>query len=128
MLTQRAIDTSIKAYELNSVELCQQVRRTDGELRKLQHSIGDRGRTLLAAGTPVDSNASMACCTLRIYSTLRIMCTAAVEISQNTMAILESGHVTESLATEVTMPSASVPAPSLTSARSPTRSRRTTAA
>jgi hypothetical protein len=29
MLTQRAIDTSIKAYELNSVELCQQVRSTD---------------------------------------------------------------------------------------------------
>ena len=99
-LTQRAIDTSVKAYELNSVELCQQVRSTDAELRTLQHSIGDRGRTLLAAGTPVDSNASMACCTLRIYSTLRIMCTAAVEISQNTMAILESGHVTESPATE----------------------------
>ena len=100
MLTQRAIDTSIKAYELNSIELCRQVRSTDTELRNLQHSIGDRGRTLLAAGTPVDSNASTACCTLRIYSTLRIMCTAAVEISQNTVAILESGHVAESPATE----------------------------
>jgi len=100
MLTQRAIDTSIKAYELNSVELCQQVRSTDAELRNLQHSIGDRGRTLLAAGTPVDSNASMTCCTLRIYSALRTMCMAAVEISQNTMLILENGHVTESPATE----------------------------
>src|SRR4051812_36575259 len=95
MLTQRAIDTSVKAYELNSIELCQQVRSTDAELRTLRHSIGDRGRALFAPGTALDSNASMACCALRIYSALEIMCTAAVEISQNTMLILESGHVTE---------------------------------
>jgi len=100
MLTQRAIDTSVKAYELNSIELCQQVRSTDAELRTLRHSIGDRGRALFAPGTALDSNASMACCALRIYSALEMMCTAAVEISQNTMLILESGHVTESPATE----------------------------
>lgn len=96
MLSQQSVDCAIKAYALNSPELCRQVRNAERELRKLQLCIGDRGRTLLAAGTPVDSHSPVACCSLRIYSSLRVMFTAATEITQNVMVVVERGREVES--------------------------------
>ena len=84
MLSQRAVDYSIKAYSLNSSELCRQVTTVKRDLRKLEICIGDRGRAFLAAGAPIDAHSSLACSSLRIYSSLRVMLTAATEIAQNT--------------------------------------------
>jgi hypothetical protein len=93
-LAQRAVDYSIKAYELGSCELCHIVRNTEDELRELQLNIGDRGRLLRAEGMPVDTESTAASCALRVYSALQITCFAAAEIGQNTLLLLEGGRKT----------------------------------
>jgi len=95
-LAQRAVDYSIKAYELGSYEICYIVRNTEDELCKLQLNIGDRGRLLRAEGRPVDTESTAASCALRVYSALQITCFAATEIAQNTLLLLESGRKTKS--------------------------------
>ena len=89
-LAQRAVDYSIKAYELGSYELCHMVRSTDEEMRKLQLSIGDRGRLLGAQGRLVDTESIAASCTLRVYSALQVTYFAAAEMAQSTVLLLEN--------------------------------------
>ena len=101
-LAQRAVDYSIKAYELGSYELCLMVRNTEDELRELQLNIGDRGRLLRAEGRPVDTESTAASCALRVYSGLQVTYFAAAEIAQNTVLLLESGRKTQSLSKMVT--------------------------
>lgn len=101
-LAQRAVDYSIKAYELGSYELCHIVRNTEDELRELQLNIGDRGRLLRAEGMPVDIESTAASCALRVYSALQVTYFAAAEIAQNTVLLLESGRKTQSLSQMVT--------------------------
>jgi len=90
MLSQRAVDYSIKAYSLNSSELCRQVTTIKRDLCKLEICIGDRGRAFLASGAHIDAHSPFACSSLRIYSALRVMFTAATEIAQN--IIILSAH------------------------------------
>ena len=87
LLSQRAVDYSIKAYALNSTELCERVNSAKREVCKLELCIGDRGRSLLIAGETIDSHSLPACCSLRIYSALRLMITAATEIAQNIVVL-----------------------------------------
>jgi hypothetical protein len=101
-LAQRAVDYSIKAYELGSCELCHIVRNTEEELRKLQLSIGHRGRLLRAEGMSVDTESTAASCNLRVYSGLQVTHSAAAEIAQNTVLLLESGRQIQSPAKIVT--------------------------
>lgn len=96
MLAQRAVDYSVKAYELGSYEICHIVCNTEDELRRLQLNIGDRGRLLRAEGRPVDTESTAASCALRVYSALRVTYFAATEIAQNTLLLLESRRKTES--------------------------------
>jgi hypothetical protein len=101
-LAQRAVDYSIKAYELGSHELCHIVRNTGDELRELQLNIGDRGRLLCAEGRPVDTESTAASCVLRVYSALQVTYFAAAEIAQNTVFLLESGRKIQSPSKTVT--------------------------
>jgi hypothetical protein len=94
MLSQRAVDYSIKAYVLNSSELCRQVTALGRDLSKLELCVGDRGRAFVATGVPFDSHSPFACSSLRIYSSLRVMFTAANEIAQNMMVIAASTRKT----------------------------------
>ena len=89
MLSQRAVDYSIKAYELGNEELYQLAHHSDHEWHEVQQSIGNRGRALVAAGTPIDADSLIACCMLRVYSGLRVTYTAAAEIAQNAMMIVD---------------------------------------
>jgi hypothetical protein len=102
-LAQRAVDDSIKAYELGSFEFCHTARNTEDELRKLQLKIGDRGRLLRAEGRRVDTESTAASCALRVYSALQVTYVAAAEIAQNTLLLLASGRKTHSLSKRVTM-------------------------
>ena len=95
-LAQRAVDYSIKGYELGSYELCHIVRNTEAELRELQLNIGARGRLLRAEGRRVDTESTAASCALRVYSALQVTYFAAAEIAQNTLLLLEGGHKTQS--------------------------------
>jgi hypothetical protein len=96
-LAQRAVDYSIKAYELGSHEICHIVRNTEDELRNLQLNIGDRGRLLRAEGRPVNTESTAASCALRVYGALQVTYFAATEIAQNTLLLLEGGRKTKSL-------------------------------
>jgi phosphate uptake regulator len=81
MLSQRAVDYSIKAHELGASEVYQLLWKHDQEWRNLQRRIGDRGRRLLASGVPVDADSAIAESALRIYSALYVTYTAASEIT-----------------------------------------------
>ena len=96
MLSQRAVDYSIKAYELNSPELCRHVCNSEKEWRSFQRSIGNRSRSSLNAGMRADSEPLCACCGSRINSALAGIYTSATEIARSTMLILEGGLLTES--------------------------------
>ena len=95
LISQRAVDYSIKAYALKSSELCEHVNGVKREVGKLALCIRDRGRSLLAAKEPIDSHSLLACCSLRIYSAFRVMTTAAIEIAQNTQVIATGSRKTE---------------------------------
>jgi phosphate uptake regulator len=87
MLSQRAVDYSIKAYALNSLESCRLVAMTKDDLCELEASIGDRGRSFLAAGATIDAHSPLACSSLRIFSSLRVIFAAAIEIAQNVKSL-----------------------------------------
>ncbi|MGA9672423.1 MAG: hypothetical protein WBQ94_24625 [Terracidiphilus sp.] len=89
MLSHRAVDYSVKAYELGDLEFCGLIRSSDQEWRNLQRAIGDRGRALLAAGSSIDAHSLAARCRLRIYSALRVTYTAAAEIAHNSALIAD---------------------------------------
>jgi phosphate uptake regulator len=92
MVSHRAVDYSIKAYEVGNIEFGRLVRIHEKEWRRTQHSIGERGRRLSATGMPVDSDSRIARHTIRIYSALRITHLAATEIAHNSTIINESGR------------------------------------
>ncbi len=93
MLSQRAVDYSIKAHELGASEIYQLFWKYDQEWRNLQFSIGDRGRRLLASGMPVDADSAIAESALRIYSALYVTYTAASEIT-HIAALMAQGERT----------------------------------
>lgn len=94
--SQRAVDCSVKAYELGSREFCLQVLNTGLEVSELHRCITFRCRKLLVAETPVDSDLYFAWSALRICSALRTTYSATVEIAQNTLLFLENGRIPES--------------------------------
>jgi hypothetical protein len=91
MLSHRAVDYSIKAYEFGDPEFGRLARNSEHEWHKVQCLIGGRGRILMAAGTPIDSDSLIARSTLRIYGALRVTYAAATEIAHNSMLIAECG-------------------------------------
>jgi phosphate uptake regulator len=99
-LSQRAVDYSIKAYELGSPEFCRHVRNTEYEFGERHRCLADRCRKLLRAGLPLEPDARFVGFVLRICGALDAMHNAATEIARNTMLLLESGHVQESRALE----------------------------
>jgi hypothetical protein len=82
MLSQKAVDYSIKAHELGASEIYALFWKNDQEWRILQRRIGERGRRLCASGTPIDYDSKVANCSLRIYSALHVTYTASYEIAQ----------------------------------------------
>jgi hypothetical protein len=97
-LSQRAVDYSIKGYELGRPEFCQDVRNTEQEFGQLHRGLEDRCRGLLVEELPLDSDFRFVWCALRICSALRTTHAAAIEIAEMTMRFLEEGGVPESLA------------------------------
>jgi phosphate uptake regulator len=96
MLSQRAVDYSIKAQELGASEVYRLFREYDQEWRNLQRRIGDRGRRLVASGVPVDADSAIAESALRIYSALYVTYTAASEITHIASLMAEGEQTTPS--------------------------------
>jgi PhoU domain len=99
-LSQRAVDYSIKAYELGRPEFCQHVRNSEHELGELHRSLEDRCRRLLIEELPFDSDFRFVWSALRISSALRTTHAAAAEIARMTMVSLRNEGVPESDALE----------------------------
>jgi hypothetical protein len=93
MLSQRAVDYSIKSYEWKSLEFGKAVLHTEAEWGEVQRGIGDRGRRFRAAGRPIDFDSPFASCALRIFGALRVTYAAATQIAHNTLLMLEVGCV-----------------------------------
>jgi phosphate uptake regulator len=99
-LSQRALDYSIKAYQLGSPEFCRHVGQADEEVYKLQSRIAHRAHTLLASGLLFESDSHFVSSALRICSALHITYDAATVIAQKTMLNLEGERITASPAIE----------------------------
>jgi phosphate uptake regulator len=95
-LSQRALDYSIKAYQLGSPELCRHVGQDNEEVRNLHYCIVERARTLSASGLLVDSDLHFISSALRICRALHITYAAAIGIAQKTMLNLEGERTTVS--------------------------------
>jgi hypothetical protein len=55
MLSQRAVDYSMKSYERKSLEFCKAVLDAEAKWAEVQREIGDQGRAFRAAGMPIDT-------------------------------------------------------------------------
>lgn len=95
-LSQRAVDYSIKAYELGRPEFCQHVRNSEHEFGELQRGLEDRCRRLLIEELPFDSDFRFVWSALRISSALRTTHAAGAEIARMTMMFLEERGARES--------------------------------
>ena len=86
---QRAVDYSIKSYELGVSETHRLFLKHDQEWRNLQRCIAIRGRTLFVAGMLVDGDSLKGDCAMRIYSALQVTYTAAAEIVHSAALMVE---------------------------------------
>jgi hypothetical protein len=98
-LTQKTVDQSVKGYELNCLENAGQSLAARKKLAAIERNIADRGRTLSAAGTLMDTTSQAGSCSLRIYSALRTTHAAASEMARITRLKLTNGHLSRSAAT-----------------------------
>lgn len=95
-LSQRAVDYSIKGYELGRSEFSLEVLSTEREFRDLRLSIVDRGRMVLPKGMPISADSRFTCCALRICQALHCTYNAAAAIALETTLGLEGGRRVES--------------------------------
>jgi phosphate uptake regulator len=91
-LSQRAVDYSIKAYELGSKEFCSHVIDSEHDFDELHRCIAFQCRQHLLTRSPFGSDSRFAWSALRICIALDSTYSAAAEIAQNTMFFLEDGH------------------------------------
>lgn len=95
-LSQRAVDYSIKGYELGRPEFSREVLRTEQEFHDLRLSIADRGRMILAKGLPVNADSRFTCSALRICQALHCSYDAAYAIAFETIRGVEPVRRVES--------------------------------
>ena len=91
-LSQRAVDYSIKGYELGRPEFSREVQSTERELRNLRLSIADRGRMVLPIGMPISVDSRFTCYALRVCNALQSTYNAAAAIALETIRGLENGR------------------------------------
>jgi phosphate uptake regulator len=91
-LSQRAVNYSIKAFELGRPEFCHDVQTAALELRNLRFSIADRSRLFLATTVPVSVDSRFACCALRISNALHNTYNSAAAIALETLRGLQGGR------------------------------------
>jgi len=95
-LSQRAVDYSIKGYELGKSEFSQEVLSSEQEFRDLRLGIIDRGRMVLPTGMPISADSRFSCYALRVCHALHCTYNAAAAIALETIRGLEAGRRVES--------------------------------
>lgn len=92
-VSQRALDYSIKGYQLGSPEFSNSVRTTECELEQHHQRIKDICRKLATRKVTDSSECRFVLIALRLSSALRTTSRAAVQIAQDTPSFFESSRM-----------------------------------
>jgi hypothetical protein len=102
MFVQRAVDYSIKSYELAVPDIHRLFWKHDQEWLSLNRRIADRGRSLIAAGALAVDGAQRSDSALQIYSALQVAYKAASAIAHSAdMMVAREPSVPSPLLAEV---------------------------
>jgi phosphate uptake regulator len=94
-VSQRAVDYSIKAYTLDSPELCASVRDSTHEVNILHREVTEIARDLLLMELPLESDVRFALSAVLICDALHSGHEQAVNIAANSSRLLEHGRTPE---------------------------------
>jgi phosphate uptake regulator len=99
-LSQRALDYSIKGYELRNLDFARHVRTADREIEEHHRRIKDLSREFMNRGIARSADSRFAFAALNIGTALHTTYTAAVEITQHTVRLLEGNGIQRCAALE----------------------------
>jgi hypothetical protein len=91
MFVQRAVDYSIKSYELAAPDIQRLFWKHDQEWLNLNRRIADRGRSLIAAGALAVDGTQRSDSALQIYSALQVAYKAATAIAHSADMMVARG-------------------------------------
>jgi phosphate uptake regulator len=92
-LSQRALDYSIKGYELRNLDFARHVRTADREIEEHHLRIRDLSRELMSGGVARSADSRFAFAAVNIGTALHVTYTAAAEIAQNTVRLIEGSGI-----------------------------------
>jgi Na+/phosphate symporter len=92
-LSQRALDYAIKGYALRNLDFARHVPAANGELEQHHRRIKDLSRELMNGGISNPSDSRFALAAAGINTALHVTYTAAVEIAQDSLRLLESSGI-----------------------------------
>jgi phosphate uptake regulator len=92
-LSQRALDYSIKGYELRNLDFARHVRTADHELEQHHRRIKALCRELMNGGSANSSDSRFAFAAASIGTALHVTYTAAAEIANDSIRLLECGGI-----------------------------------
>jgi hypothetical protein len=95
-LSQRALDYSVKGYEFRNLDFARQVATANNELEEHYRRIKDLSREAVNGGIANASDFRFAFAALSIAAALHVTYSAAVEIAQSTMHLLEGSGIEKS--------------------------------
>jgi phosphate uptake regulator len=99
-LSQRALDYSVKGYELRNLDFARHVRTADREIEEHYSRIKDLSRELMSGGSPRSADSRFAFAAFHIGTALHVTYTAAASIAQNTVRLLEGSGIQRCAALE----------------------------
>jgi Na+/phosphate symporter len=92
-VSQRALDYAIKGYELRNLDFARQVPAVNSELEGHHRQIKDLSRELMSGSSSNPSDSRFAFAAASINTALHVTYTAAAEIAQDSLRLLESSGI-----------------------------------
>ncbi len=92
-LSQRALDDSIKGYAMRNLDFARHVREADSEIEGHYRRIKELCREVTNAGIATPSDSRFALAAASINTALRVTYTAAAEIAQDSVRMLEGSGI-----------------------------------
>jgi hypothetical protein len=99
-LAQRALDYSVKGYELHNLDFARHVGTANNELEEHHRRIKNLSREAVNGGIANASDFRFAFAALNVAAALHVTYSTAVEIAQSTMHLLEGGGIEKCAALE----------------------------
>src|SRR5882757_10611596 len=92
-LSQRALDYAVKGYALRNLDFARHVSAANSELDEHHRRIKDLSRELMNGGISKPSDSRFAFAAASINTALHVTYTAAAEIAQDSLRLLESSGI-----------------------------------